>query len=150
MKRCCGRERARLERCRLREWTSSRRSAFQIARLDGRPRFRVKLSIRVTERFFSGVPHPHLLGVCHPDIAQRHAAGFWNRGRQRTIGSGWHHRAGAFDEGALLGHLPHRGSRALVVRPRTAPPAAVPTPAQTEVHAKRDSRTCAGPAAVRE
>jgi hypothetical protein len=26
------------------------------------------LSVRVTARFFSGVPHPHLLGVCHPDI----------------------------------------------------------------------------------
>ena len=24
--------------------------------------------VRVIERFFSGVPHPHLLGVCHPDI----------------------------------------------------------------------------------
>ena len=24
--------------------------------------------IRVAVRFFSGVPHPHLLGVCYPDI----------------------------------------------------------------------------------
>jgi len=26
------------------------------------------VSIRVAARFFSGVPHPHLLGVCRPDF----------------------------------------------------------------------------------
>jgi hypothetical protein len=29
-------------------------------KLDSRAPVRVKLSVRVTERFFSGVPHPHL------------------------------------------------------------------------------------------
>jgi len=24
--------------------------------------------VRVTVRFFRGIPHPHLLGVCRPDI----------------------------------------------------------------------------------
>ena len=35
--------------------------------------------VRMAARFFSGVPHPHLLGVCHPNIllppAQCNAAG---------------------------------------------------------------------------
>jgi hypothetical protein len=27
----------------------------------------VQLGVRVIKRFFSGIPHPHLLGVCHLD-----------------------------------------------------------------------------------
>ena len=33
-------------------------------------RIRDTFKVRVIERFFSGVPHPHLLGVCHPSILE--------------------------------------------------------------------------------
>jgi hypothetical protein len=40
------------------------------AALDTRASFCDISIVRVTERFFSGVPHPHLLGVCHPGILE--------------------------------------------------------------------------------
>src|ERR1039457_572378 len=39
---------------------------LQKAVLDCLPQIRNNSRVRVIERFFSGVPHPHLLGVYHP------------------------------------------------------------------------------------
>lgn len=57
--------------------------------LDSRARSCEEGSVRVIERFFSGVPHPHLLGVCHSDIFQLNLAGSrWLGPACRALSSG--------------------------------------------------------------
>ena len=84
-------------------------------KLDSHDSFCVNLRVRVIERFFSGVPHPHLLGVCHPDIVQKQLCRFIPI---RLAHPSFEHRIVLLTEHSLPGvRLPPNGSFLLLLFP---------------------------------
>ncbi len=55
------------ELLRLKIDNASIKSEFLVDIISSRSSFHIDL-VRVAVRFFRGVPHPHLLGVCYPNL----------------------------------------------------------------------------------